>query len=65
MLHTYVHAQRNRLRRVGKTRHLYYYKHQEHNSHIIKKESGPKGPGFELPPEGASILFPPFGSRLE
>ena len=29
------------------------------------KESGPKGPGFGLPPEGASILFPPCGSRLE
>ena len=29
------------------------------------KESGPKGPGFELPPEGAPILFPPYGSLLE
>jgi len=36
MLHTYVDAQCNRLRRVGKTRYLYYYKHQEHNSHIMK-----------------------------
>jgi hypothetical protein len=29
------------------------------------KESGPKGPGFGLPPEGAPILFPPCSSRLE
>ena len=36
MLHTYVDAQRNRLRLLEKTRYLYYYKHQEHNSHIMK-----------------------------
>jgi len=24
------------------------------------KESGPKGPGFALPPEGTSILIPPL-----
>ncbi len=29
------------------------------------KESGPKGPGFGLPPEGAPILFPLCGSLLE
>ena len=29
------------------------------------KESGPKGPGFGLPPEGASIVFAPCGSLLE
>ena len=29
------------------------------------KESGPKGPGFGLPPEGASMVFPPCGSLLE
>ena len=32
---------------------------------VGNKESGPKGPGFALPPEGASILFPPCGSLLE
>ena len=36
MFHSYVDAQRNRLRRLGKTRYLYYYKHQELNSHIMK-----------------------------
>ena len=29
------------------------------------KELELKGPGFGLPPEGASILFPPCGSLLE
>jgi len=29
------------------------------------KESGPKGPGFALPPEGASMVFPLCGSLLE
>jgi hypothetical protein len=29
------------------------------------EESGPEGPGFGLPPEGASILLPPCGSLLE
>jgi hypothetical protein len=34
-------------------------------SGTINKESGPKGPGFALPPEGARILFPTCGSLLE
>ena len=32
---------------------------------LSNKESGLKGPGFGLPSEGASILFPPCGSLLE
>jgi hypothetical protein len=32
---------------------------------VGSKESGPKGPGFGLPPEEASILLPPYGSLLK
>jgi hypothetical protein len=32
---------------------------------LENKESGPKGPGFGLPPEGASMVFPRCGSLLE
>jgi len=32
---------------------------------VLSKESGSKGPGFGLPPEGTTIVFPPCGSLLE
>jgi hypothetical protein len=35
------------------------------NTDLFTKQSGPKGPGFGLPPKGASMVFPPCGSLLE
>jgi hypothetical protein len=38
---------------------------ESEHSPVQVKNPDPKGPGFERPPEEASILFPSCGSLLE